>query len=198
MKLEKSLCYINLSDDLVRFSRINKELINHLSKSFNKIYILNFHNLRMFYKKKLFSIKKNKKLLPKNFIFINIKNSKDFLKFSENKKLFAIINDITKSIIDFKIFYLLKKVNAKLIMISITSMYGSKIFVDIPLKNIFIGYKHFFIKGFYYIWRILTILNIFPKIHLLFESNAENIKAFNSGISRKFENNFRSEKMKTF
>tara|TARA_B100001540_G_scaffold284486_1_gene276841 strand:- start:19738 stop:20988 length:1251 start_codon:yes stop_codon:yes gene_type:complete len=190
MKLEKSLCYVNLSDDLHRFSRINKELIQHLSISFNKIYILNFHSLRIFSKKKKISIKKNKIFLPKNFIIINIKSSKDLLKFSRNKKLLVIINDITKSIMDFKIYYLLKKINAKLIMISITSMYGSKIFVDIPIKDLVKGYRHFFLKGFYYIWRILTIVNMFPKIDLLLESNAENIKAFNNGISRKFEKFF--------
>ena len=75
-------------------------------------------------------------------------------------------------------------------MISVTSMFGTKIFVDIPLKSFFVGYKHFLKKGFYHVWRILTILNIFPKIRLLFESNKELIKAFNSGISKKFENKF--------
>ena len=190
MKLEKSLCYINLADDLIRFSIVHRELINELSKKFDKIYILNFHNLRIFSRKKIFSSKKNKKLIPKNFHIIDLKNSQDFLNFSKNKNLDIIMNELTKSVIDFKIFYLLKKVNARLIMISTTSMWGSNIFIDIPLKNIFRGYQHIFRKGFYYIWRFLTILNIFPKIHLLFESNAENIKVFNTGLSRKFENIF--------
>ena len=190
MKLEKSLCYINLADDLIRFSIVHRELINELSKKFDKIYILNFHNLRIFSRKKKFSSKKNKKLIPKNFHIIDLKNSQDFLNFSKNKNLDIIMNELTKSVIDFKIFYLLKKVNARLIMISTTSMWGSNIFIDIPLKNIFRGYQHIFRKGFYYIWRFLTILNIFPKIHLLFESNAENIKVFNTGLSRKFENIF--------
>ena len=148
MKLEKSLCYINLSDDLVRFSIVNKELIKELSKNFNKIYILNLHKLRFFYKHKVFSIEKNKKLLPKNFKIIDIKNSNDFLKFSKNKKLDIIMNELSKSIVDFKIFYLLKKVNAKLIMISTTSMWGTSIFIDIPLTKIFVGYQHVLKKGF--------------------------------------------------
>ena len=97
------------------------------------------------------------------------------------------MNSLTKSVYDFKIYYLLKKIDAKLVMISVNSMFGTKIFVDIPLKSFFVGYKHFLKKGFYYVWRILTILNIFPNIHLLLESNREFIKAFNSGISRKFE-----------
>lgn len=190
MKLDKTLCYINVSDDLLKFTRINKELINHLSKNFKKIYILNLQYLRLFSKSKNFSIRKNKKLLPKNFKIIDLKNSNDFLRFSKNKKLIVIMNSLTKSLYDFRIYYLLKKIDAKLVMISNNSMFGTKIFVDIPLKSFFVGYKHFLKKGFYYVWRILTIFNIFPKIHLLLESNREFIKAFNSGISRKFESKF--------
>jgi len=190
MKLDKTLCYINISDDLMRFTRIKKDLINHLSKNFKKIYILNLQYLRLFSKSKKFSIKKNKKFLPKNFKIIDLKNSNDFLRFSKNKKLIVIVNNLTKSLYDFKIYYLLKKVDAKLVMISVNSMFGTKIFVDTPLKSFFVGYKHFLKKGFYYVWRILTIFNIFPKIHLLLESNRESIKAFNSGMSKKFENKF--------
>ena len=190
MQLEKSLCFINFDEDLIRLSRNNKELNNQLSKKFNKVYILNLNNLRFIYKKKITSIKNDKKLIPKNFIIVNIKDSKDFIKFSENKRLYVIINGISKSIIDFKIFYLFQKVKAKLIMISVTGQWGTKIFTDIKMKNIFIGHKHIILKSFYYIWRFLTILNIFPKIHLLFESSSENIKIFNSGISKKFENIF--------
>ena len=190
MQLEKSLCFINFDGDLTRISRNNKELNNELSKKFKKIYILNLNNLRLFYKRNIYSVKKNKGLIPKNFKVIDIKTSEDFIKFAHNKKLFIIINGISKSIIDFRIFYLFKKVKAKIIMISITGQWGTKIFTDVKLKNIFIGYKHVFLKSFYYLWRILTILNFFPKIHILFESSSENIKIFNNGISRKFESLF--------
>ncbi len=190
MHLEKSLCFVNFDGDLNRISRNNKELNNQLSKNFKKIYILNLNNLRYFYGKNNYPAKNDLKLIPKNFEMVNIKTSDDFIKFSKNKKLFIVINGISKSIIDFKIFYLFKKVKARLIMLSITGQYGTKIFTDIKLKNIFVAHKHVLIKCFYYIWRILTILNIFPKIHILFESSAENIKIFNNGISRKFENLF--------
>ena len=33
-------------------------------------------------------------------------------------------------------------------MISITGQWGTKIFTDVKLKNIFIGYKHVFLKVF--------------------------------------------------
>ena len=48
----KTLCFVNLSDDLIRFVNLNKELIDSLSKEFKKIYILNMQGLRIFKKKK--------------------------------------------------------------------------------------------------------------------------------------------------
>lgn len=186
----KTLCFINLSDDLIRFVNVNKKLISSLSKEFKTVYILNLHSLRLFKKKNFFSLKKNQKLLPKNFLILNIFNTKDFNKFAKNKKLIIIINSLTKSIYDFKIYYLLKKVNAKLVMISNLGMIGNKIFLETKLKNILKSYKHIFLKGFYYVWRLMTITNIFPKIDLLLESNSVSIDAFNKGLSRKFENTF--------
>ena len=188
MLSKKNICFTNFDTDFIRFSRTNKELISELSKKFKRVYILNLHDLRYIYKNKFQSIKKNQKLLPKNFSIINVKNSKDFINFSKNKKLIIILYGLTRSIIDFKILYLFKKVNAKLIMLSITGQWGTRIFTDISFKNIFVGRKHIVVKSFYYIFRILTIFNFFPKIHLLLESNRENIKAFNSGISKKLEN----------
>ena len=133
----KTLCIINLSNNLIRFSVTNKRLINSLSKEFDRIYILNLNNLRFFKKKQKFSITKNKKFLPKNFKLLNINSTKEFIKFSKNKKLVVMINSLSRSIYDFKIFYLLKKVNAKLIMLSNLSMIGSKTFLEMEFKNIF-------------------------------------------------------------
>ena len=79
MASKKNICVTNFDKDLTRYSRVNKEFISELSRKFEKVYILNLHNLRYIYKSKFKSIKKNQKLLPKNFIIINIKNSKDFI-----------------------------------------------------------------------------------------------------------------------
>jgi len=68
--------------------------------------------------------------------------------------------------------------------------FGNKQTIDWRnLKSLKVS-EHFYRKGFYYIFRILTIINIFPKIDLLFESNTENIIGLNNGISRKIENLF--------
>ena len=74
-------------------------------------------------------------------------------------------------------------------MISNLGSFGNKINPDFNTNNIF-AFKHYYEKGFYYLFRILTILNLFPKIDLLFESNPDLIKAHNNGLSRKFEKLF--------
>ena len=184
------LCFINFQSNLNRFVFVNDKLIKSLSKNFKKIYILNLNNLRIFSKKNNFSIKKNKKLLPSNFEIKNFISHYDLKEFAKQKKLIVIMNSLSKNIQDFKIYYHLKKIDAKLIMISNLGMFGSRIFIDIKPSQFLKGYKHVYAKGFYYVWRILTILNLFPKVQLLFESNVENIKAFRTGISRKFERFF--------
>ena len=50
----------------------------------------------------------------------------------------------------------------------------------------------------YYIFRLLTILRIFPKIEMYFESSIELIKAVNNGVSRKFEKLFPFTKLSYF
>ena len=74
-------------------------------------------------------------------------------------------------------------------MISNLGNFGNKTNPEFHLSNVF-AFSHYYQKGFYYIFRILTILNLFPKIDLLFESNVKVIKAHNNGLSRKFERLF--------
>jgi hypothetical protein len=162
------VCFINFQNNLNRFVLVNDKLIKSLSKNFKNIYILNLNNLRFFSKKNYFLIKKNQKLLPNNFEIKNIDSYKDLEKFTKNNKLLIIMNSLSKNIQDFKIYYYLKKIDVKMIMIANLGMIGSKIFIDIKPSQFIKGYKHVFNKGFYYIWRLLTIINFFPKINLLF------------------------------
>ena len=67
--------------------------------------------------------------------------------------------------------------------------FGNKQTPNFNLNYLF-AFKHYYEKGFYYLFRILTIFNIFPKIDLLFESNQKVIEAHKKGISRKFEGLF--------
>ena len=77
---------------------------------------------------------------------------------------------------------------------------NNKIYFSKKNKNFFFNSIIYFIRSklSYYIFRILTILNIFPKIDLYFESSKLIIQAINSGLSRKFENYFPSTKFAYF
>lgn len=187
---KKILCFANINDDLIRFVRQKKELLDEVSNEFDKIYILNLIGLRIFEKKKFFNDTVSKKYLNKNIEIINLTSIKEFLDFAKEKKIILIINGLTKSPSDFLIFYLLKKVKASLIMIFNVGAFGTPIFYKTKPKHILKSFSHFYEKGFYYIWRLLTIINIFPKIELLLECDKRNIEAFNNGLSRKFEQKF--------
>ena len=57
-------------------------------------------------------------------------------------------------------------------MIMNLSQIGNKLSAEMKFKYLFKSYRNYFDKGFYHLFRIFTVLNIFPKIDLLFESNS--------------------------
>jgi hypothetical protein len=163
----------------------NKELFNQLSKGFTKVYVLNMLAFKFREDKKKI---KNQKILPKNFIFLNFTKSIDFLNFFKNRQMIAI-QYLDKNPSFFKIFFLIKLAKIKNIMVMNLGNFGNKITPDFNTKHVF-AFAHYYQKGFYYLFRILTILNIFPKIDLLFESDIRIIKNHNNGLSRRFEKTF--------
>jgi hypothetical protein len=165
----------------------SSDLIKKLSKKY-KIYVLNIFNLKIFEKK--INYQKIKKNGLKNINFINIENYQQLEKFLKEKKSIIIINSLTKGLKDFKIYFYLKKYNPFIILIDDIGHLGGKIGYDTHLKFFFKSLPHLFEKGFYYFWRVLTILNIFPKINLLFVSDLNKIKSFKNGISSLFEKKF--------
>jgi len=183
---EKVMGIIVALDDYKNFSIQNEGILKELSKKFEKIFIINVINLKI--GKKVTDII-NQDYLPKNCICKNFNTGKEFLQFFNNIELVAI-QFLSKSLEYFRIHYLLKKSNTKNIMVMNLGNFGNQQTIEWNIKYLFSAYKHYYEKGFYYLFRILTIFNIFPKIDLLFECNKDTIKAHNSGISRKFENFF--------
>tara|TARA_Y100000590_G_scaffold461376_1_gene622790 strand:+ start:4327 stop:5535 length:1209 start_codon:yes stop_codon:yes gene_type:complete len=172
-------------NDYKKFYSQNKELICTLSSRFKKIYVINVINLRLRVKEEKII---NSNILPKNFECLSFNRSKDFLNFFSDKN-FVAIQYLAKNPDFFKIFFLIKLAKIKNIMIKNLGNFGNKLTPDFNKNNIF-AFQHYYNKGFYYIFRIFTILNLFPKIDLLFESDKEIIEAHKNGISRKFENKF--------
>tara|TARA_B110001450_G_C17596960_1_gene471267 strand:+ start:29 stop:1237 length:1209 start_codon:yes stop_codon:yes gene_type:complete len=183
---KKTMGIIVSIDDYASFVRQNKDILEELSNKFKEIYVVNVLRLK-FGKNKSFI--KNENDLPKNFICKTIEKSSEFLNFFKDKDFIAI-QYLDKTPASFKIYYLIKRSKIKNIMIMNIGNFGNKQTIDLNIQYFFSAYKHYYMKGFYYFFRILTILNIFPKVDLLFESKIDTIHALNNGISRKFERLF--------
>jgi hypothetical protein len=179
---KKIISLVTAQEDIENIYTTNKILINQLLEKFNKIYILNLYNLKIFTKKKnILPIS-----VPKRIKIIDFKDSYEFKIFNNYHEIISILF-LGKDPGYFKIHYLLKKYKIKLIMIMNLSQIGNKLSSDIKLKYLFKAYKNYYYKGFYYIFRILTIFNIFPKIDLLFESNSEIINYIKNSRGSKIE-----------
>jgi len=189
MKKKKIYSLITIDKNFDRTFYQYNDLFLEFSRNFKEFYILDLSEILLFKKKN--SLKLNKKLFPKNFKFISFKNSSDFLNFSKDKKIISLVNLITKTPSEFRIYYLLKKIKAYLILFNANGRIGGKISFDIKFKNFFKAKRHFFLKGFYYLWRFFTIINLFPKIDLLFTCNKDEIDIFKKGASKKLEDFFK-------
>ena len=179
---EKVFSLITADSDTNKIISSNKILLNSLSLKFKKIYVLNLYNLRLFTKKQ--AIKNNN--LPKFIIEKNFRNDEEFKIFAENKEIISVVF-LGKDLTYFKIYYILKKFNIRLIMVMYLSQIGNEPTVNINFKYLFKAYKLYFYKGFYRLFRILTILNIFPKVDILFESNLSVINYIKNSRSRAIE-----------
>lgn len=180
---KKIISFITTAENIDIFYFSNKFLIDELLKKFINVYILNLYYLKNFNKKKnIISTK-----FPKNINVIIFKSSDEFKKFNTYHEIISIL-DIGKDLSFFRIHYLLKIFNIKLIMIMNLSQIGNKMTIDLNWKYLFKAYKNYLNKGFYQIFRILTIINIFPKIDLLFESNLEIINYIQNSRSKRIEN----------
>ena len=150
----KCLGFIISVEDCEKFIKTNRELINELSKNFKKIYVINVLNLRLRVRK---SKVINEHLFPSNFEYLNFDSSRKFLNFFRNK-YFVGIQYLDKNPDFFKIFLLIKLSKIKNVMIMNLGNFGLSNTIDFNPRYIF-AFKHYYQKGFYRLFRILTILN---------------------------------------
>ena len=85
----------------------NLEYIHSFSKKFNKFYLFNFINFKLFDKNKNLITSRQK--LPKNFIIKTFKNKQEALRFFNKKKLISILH-LGKSLEYFPIYSFLQKI----------------------------------------------------------------------------------------
>ena len=90
---------------------------------------------------------KNKDIFPTNIIYKNIKTSKEFITFFKDKD-FVALQYLPKSPDYYRIYFLIKRMNIKNVLILNLGNFGNKQTVDWNMKFFFKAYKHFLIKVF--------------------------------------------------
>ena len=106
------ISFVNLKNGTLE---IHKNLIDEISKSFNKIYLINDQHLRILpdiAKKVYFEDFADDNIdvpfKPENFVLFNPKSIKEFNLFCEDKEL-VLLNNIGKHFFDLRTLYSLKK-----------------------------------------------------------------------------------------
>jgi len=185
-KKETIFCLMFSFESFEHFTTQKKYLIEKISKAFEKFYMINGTRLEIGKKSFSLDIEKIKKEVPKNCKIIDPHSSEEFLNFAKNKKLIIFCN-IGRHLRFFRIHYLLKKVNAKLIYAHEIGMNNS---IAAKAPRQVIG-DYFYRSLPHKIVIILSIFNIFPKIDLRFLAIKKHYdKATNNflfKISKKFK-----------
>ena len=164
---------------------LNKEIYDEIYNNFGNFYILDLSNFTIFKKNSKFS----KKKIPTYIKIFKPKNSNEFYSFFSDKTFIAF-NNIGKTFNFFKIYYLLNKINLKQILLMNIGYLENKIEIQknknqkIYLNN-FIFYLNKKIS--YILFRLLTIMSIFPKIDIYFECSKNIINHMNNVPSKKIE-----------
>jgi len=168
---KKYLSYLIEFKGLKSVIHINQELIENLSKNFEKIYIINSENLEFFNKKKNNEEKKEKIYIPNNCISFNPKNFKEFNKFLIDKNI-LIINNVAIEFKNLKLYLFLKYKNIKMVQISNIGAPNYMPAIMNFKKNTILSLKYFFGRIiFRKIVNILANLGLVAKLEILFLSN---------------------------
>ena len=151
---KKYLSYLTQFQNLKATTHINRELIENLSKNFEKIYIINSENLEFFNKNKNNEEKNYKINIPNNCILFNPKNFKEFNEFLIDKDI-LVIGVFGKTIKDLKIHFFLRFKNIKMIQISNTGFLNYQPAIMDFKNNTILSLKYFFD---YIIFRKIVVL----------------------------------------
>ena len=183
---KKILCILVKFEILEQFFYQKKIFLDQILNHFKNLYFIDISFL--YGSKKKYDLKKFKK---KNFIFISPKTTEDFINFSNNKKITAIINT-GRSWDSLKLFFLLRKVNYNLIQISnIGNAQGTE------YKN----YKSFLKQNIsktlpHKLYLFFSFFNVIPKIDIKFVSNKKYYNSFrNNSFLKKGMNIFTTKKI---
>ena len=181
--------FVNLKKGLLQ---IHENLIKEISDNFDKVYLINDQNLRLFPKlaKKIYLEDFENENIdvpykPKNFELINPKNTTEFDNFCKDKDL-VLINNIGKHFFDLKTLFYLQKNNVKLIQVM--NLGVMKTDKERPKLFHFIKFIifHFNQTIFKKVTVLLSNFRIIPKIEIRFMSDKTVLKNILKSSFKKF------------
>lgn len=189
---------ITCSNDYDQNLKLNIEIYKKIYKKYKNFCILNLVDFRIFYKNK--NVKEKKKFFfSKNIKVYKPKNLKELTKIFYGKT-FIGFNNLGKTFSFFKIYFYLNFIDLRQILLSNIGYPQNKVEINYkkPSSAFFSSIYYLNKKISYYIFRLLTIFGIFPKISLYFETSKKGVRKLNSGLSRKIENLFPFTKLSYF
>ena len=172
---------------------LQKSLYEKISKTFDEFFIINLINLQLFKKRKLYNDEYFNNSLPHNFKIITPANKSELNKFLINKNLVAFMG-IGKRLKYFRIFFLIKKFNIRLLLLlnmglgnhylgeesSKTGLIINLIFFSYKLRKLVV----------YYLIKSLIFFNLFSRIDICFASAKAIVDNCNNSIGKKIEKIF--------
>ena len=191
MPKKKEFLFICNYSDIKRNYTVNGLIIDELSKKLERINILIVDNLLFFKKKKNIKINYKKySYYPTNTHFIVPKNTKDFMS-KIKKDYYVSFANLGKYLRYFKIHYLIKKKNIRLVNFSnIGFLPENENFINYKIWNYF--FDLFNRKIIFGIFKILFMINIFQRVDVRFISNLSYQKYSLNSLSGKLNKFFKT------
>ena len=193
---KKIIAILTASSNYQGLINVNALLYGKILKEFKELYIIDLQNLILFKKKK---VNKKSQFKIKNLKVFRPNSSTELINFFNNKKLVGF-NCLGKNFLEFKIYYVLKKINLTQILLLNVGYLSNTIEINKnSITQTFIGLYFLFNKNItHYLFKFFTLVNIFPKIDYYFDSSKLTIKNMNSSYIRKIEKNFPKVKLSYF
>ena len=187
-KKDYIFCLLSNNSNSIKIFNIYKNYIESVINRYGKFVIVDFYRYSQKNNKKIINEKLLKKKFKNKIQFFYPKNKYEFYDYIQNKQVFAL-DSLSRDFKDFKIRYLINKKNIFIILLANLGNISNEKngTLDLSLRNKFYSYYKILNK---YIYRILILLDIFPKTFLYFDSRKKIVDKFNNSKFRKMFKKF--------
>tara|TARA_Y100000816_G_scaffold6581_1_gene4039 strand:+ start:14 stop:1219 length:1206 start_codon:yes stop_codon:yes gene_type:complete len=184
IKKKNCLCFLVPFDSLNVTYHSQKNLLEEISKEFDRLYIINIDNLQFFSKEKNYEFSDEIKNKPDNIILFNPKNSTEFENFHKDKFLIAI-NNFGKTFFDFKIHLLLNRKN--IVQIQCKNIGNFQMDENVSYKHISLTLNYLILNRFFRkLTTFFSSIGIVKKFEISFISDSNILRAIKSKNFKNF------------